>query len=202
MKRVLKWVALVVLVVVVAGFGAFLYFIPPFYTAAPEEFITQINGAVPKVEGITDAKERLLAERGREIVARTGCNGCHAAAGPQGPVFERFLSGGAMKTFQRSGTYISRNLTPDPETGLARRSNDEVLRVLRSGVFPDGHVAPMSAMPWPVFSNWSEEDRYAVLIYLRHIPAIKHKIPEPVLTPNNLDPGVVQRDITYRDEAE
>ena len=53
------------------------------------------------------------------------------------------------------------------------------MRVLRSGVFPDGHVVPSTAMPWANFSNWTEEDRVAVLTYLRQIPAIAHKIPPP-----------------------
>jgi len=35
------------------------------------------------------------------------------------------------------------------------------------------------AMPWAWFSNWTEEDRVAVLTYLRQIPAIAHKIPPP-----------------------
>jgi hypothetical protein len=201
MKRILKWAALVVGVVLVLGFGAFLYFIPPFYTTPPEEFIKQTVDAAPKVDAISDPKERLLAERGREIVLRSGCNGCHAPIGPQGPDFARFLAGGSYKTLQRNGTYVSRNLTSDKDTGLARRSNEEVLKVLRSGVFPDGHVSPMSAMPWPVFSNWTEEDRYAVLTFLRHVPAIPHKIPEAVLTPNALDPGLVQKDVSYHDDA-
>ena len=107
----------------------------------------------------------------------------------------------ATTTYPQSGTYVSRNLTPDKDTGLARRSNDEVLRVLRSGVFPDGHVSPWNAMPWAAFSNWTEEDRFAVMTFLRHIPAIPHKIPEPVLTPNTLDAGLIQKDVAYHDDA-
>jgi len=199
LKKILKWAAIVIVVVVLGGLGAFLYFIPPFYTTPPEELIKQAVVLTP-LDGITDPKERALAARGRDIVVRTGCNGCHAPAGPAGPDFAKFLSGGSYKTFQQNGTYVSRNLTSDPETGLAQRSNEEVLRVLRSGVFPDGHVSPMSAMPWPVFSNWTEEDRYAVMTYLRHVPALKHKIPEPVLTPNDLGKGIIQRDVAYHDD--
>jgi len=53
-------------------------------------------------------------------------------------------------------------------------------RVLRSGTFPDGHVVPGSVMPWPMFSNWSEEDHHAVVVYLRHLKPIVHRIPDPV----------------------
>ena len=38
MKRFLKWALLVLAVVAVCGFGAFLYFIPPFFITPPENF--------------------------------------------------------------------------------------------------------------------------------------------------------------------
>jgi hypothetical protein len=47
-------------------------------------------------------------------------------------------------------------------------------------VFPDGHVVPTTPMPWGVYSNWTEEDRHAVVVYLRHLPPIRHQTPEPV----------------------
>jgi hypothetical protein len=34
-------------------------------------------------------------------------------------------------------------------------------------------------MPWAWLSNWTEEDRVAVLTYLRQVPAVSHKIPSP-----------------------
>ena len=76
-----------------------------------------------------------------------------------GARLSKYFAGGALKVQTPTGTYVSRNLTADKETGLARRSDDEVKRVLRSGTFTDGHVTAGSAMPWPAFSNWTEEDR-------------------------------------------
>ena len=181
MMRFLKWAALVVLLVVVCGLGAFLYYIPPFFTTAPEDFGKAMAEAAPPVTGIADPAERAIAERGRYIVTTVGCIGCHATNGPQGPDLTKYLAGGAFKSQTPIGTYVSRNLTPDKETGLGRRTDDEVKRVLRSGVFPDGHVVPGTTMPWPALSNWSEEDRHAVVVYLRHLPAIRHQTPEPVL---------------------
>jgi cytochrome c2 len=181
MMRFLKWAALVVLLVVVCGLGAFLYYIPPFFTTAPEDFGKAMAEAAPPVTGIADPAERAIAEHGRYIVMTVGCTGCHATNGPQGPDLTKYLAGGGFKSQTPIGTYVSRNLTPDKETGLGRRTEDEVKRVLRSGVFPDGHVVPGTTMPWAAFSNWSEEDRHAVVVYLRHLPAIRHQTPEPVL---------------------
>ena len=199
MKRILKWAALLILVVVCGGFLAFLYFIPPFLTTAPEVFSKAVAEAAPGVSNITDPRERAVAERGREIVRRTGCIGCHAQNGPQGPDYTKYLAGGGIKVVTPHGSYVSRNLTPDPETGLARRTDEDVKRVLRSGVFADGHVVPATAMPWGNFSNWTEEDRHAVVVYLRHLPPVKHQTPEPTTTENALPAGAVERDYAFKD---
>jgi hypothetical protein len=48
-------------------------------------------------------------------------------------------------------------------------------------------------MPWAWFSNWTEEDRVAVLTYLRQIPAVSHKIPPPVTeAPMTYDPEAIE----------
>ena len=180
MKRILKWAALTIVVLALCALGVFLYFIPPFFTTAPEDFGKAMANAAPPVANIADPAERAIAERGRYIVMTTGCIGCHATNGPQGPDLTKYLAGGAVKSHTLQATYVSRNLTPDTETGLGRRTDDEVKRVLRSGVFPDGHVVPATNMPWGAFSNWSEEDLHAVVVYLRHLPPVRHQTSEPV----------------------
>jgi len=198
-KRFLKWALLVVVVIVLCALGAFLYFIPPFFTTAPEDFGKQTAAAAPGVDGISDPAERAIAARGRYIVMTTGCIGCHATNGPQGPDLTKYLAGGSLKSMATQATYVSRNLTPDKETGLGRRSDDEVKRVLRSGTFADGHIVSATSMPWPAFSNWSEEDRHAVLVYLRHIPAIRHPTPEPVPGTGVATPGVLEQEHLWHD---
>jgi len=180
MKRFIKWALAIVVVLAVCAFLAFLYFIPPFFITPPETFGKAMGDAAPAVADIADPAERAIAERGRYIVLTTGCIGCHATNGPQGPDLTKYLAGGAIKGKTDKATYVSRNLTPDEDTGLARRTDDEVKRVLRSGVFPDGHVVPTINMPWGVFSNWSEEERHAVVVYLRHLKPVHHQTPEPV----------------------
>jgi mono/diheme cytochrome c family protein len=197
--KFLKWTVATLLVAAVAALLAFLYFIPPFFITAPEDFGTAMANAAPAIEHLADPAERAIAARGRYVVMTTGCVGCHATNGPRGPDLAKYLAGGAIKFQTPTGTYVSRNLTPDKETGLARRSDDEVKRVLRSGTFPDGHVAPGSVMPWPAFSNWSEEDRHAVVVYLRSINPVRHQIPEP--TPGNSIriPGAIEQDYAAKD---
>jgi mono/diheme cytochrome c family protein len=197
--RFLKWTVLVVVVLAGCALGAFLHFIPPFFITAPEDFGKAMADAAPKVDTISDPAERAIAERGRYIVMTTGCIGCHATNGPQGPDLTKYLAGGGLKGHTQQATYVSGNLTPDKETGLARRTDDEVKRVLRSGVFPDGHVVPSMNMPWGPFSNWSEEDRHAVLVYLRHVPAIRHQTPEPARGNVITVPGAFDEEHAWKD---
>jgi len=199
MIRILKWAVLAVLVLAVAGFLVFLYSVPPFFSTPPEDYSKAVHDAAPGVTGIADPAQRALAERGREIVVRTGCIGCHATNGDQGPDYSKYLAGGGLKLTSTAGTYVSPNLTPDGETGIGRRSNDELKRVLKSGVFPDGHIVPYSMMPWGAFANWTEEDRHAVVIYLRSLKAVRHAIPQPDARPAPIPLGVVERDYGFKD---
>jgi hypothetical protein len=199
MKKFLKWALLVVVVVATCGFLAFLYFIPPFFLTPPETFGKAMADAAPTVADIADPAERAIAERGRYIVMTTGCNGCHAIVGPQGPDLSKYLGGGGLKIQTAHATYVSRNLTPDKETGLARRTDDEVKRIMRSGTFIDGHVVAGTAMPWPVFSNWTEEDRHAVVVYLRHLKPLRHATPEPVPGNAITIPGAIEQDYGGKD---
>jgi hypothetical protein len=178
MKRRLKQTAIVIAVLGALAFLAFLYFIPPFAFMQPEQFSRPQNAAAPPVADITDPAVRAIAQHGRYLVMTHGCIGCHQVPSPDGPDLSRYLAGG-MKFVNAHGTFATRNLTPDPVTGLARRTDDEVLRVLRSGVFSDGHVTSYRLMPWGAFTNLTEEDRYAILVYLRHLKPVPHAIPDP-----------------------
>ncbi len=177
MKRALKWIGIILGCLVVIGFLLFLYFIPPFTIVPPEEFIKPELSAAPSLEGISDPRERLLAEHGKYIVLTHDCSGCHTA-GDNGPDYAKYLAGGTKHIIPGFGTVVSRNLTPDDETGLGTYTDEEILAVLRSGLMRDGRLVHDRVMPWAVWSNWTEEDRRAVVVYLRHLKPVHNKIPE------------------------
>ena len=199
MKRFIQWALATIGVLALCAFLAFLYFIPPFFITPPETFGKALQDAAPTVADIADPGERAIAERGRYIVVTTGCIGCHATNGPQGPDLTKYMAGGGIKGQTEHATYVSPNLTPDKETGLGRRTDDEVKRVLRSGVFPDGHVVPTFNMPWGAFSNWTEEDRHAVVVYLRHLKPVRHQTPEPVAGNAVTIPGAFDQEYGAKD---
>ena len=99
------------------------------------------------------------------------------------------------------GTYVSTNLTSDPETGLGKWSDDDIKRVLRNGLAPDGRPVPGHLMPWPSYSNWTEEDRHAVVVYLRNTTPIAHRIPAPTTDASFTDPAAFEEDYGGNDYA-
>ncbi|MEI6667745.1 MAG: c-type cytochrome [Acidobacteriota bacterium] len=179
MKRMLKWAIAAVAAVAIVGFLVFLYVVPPLMSVAPDAFIKPTAAAPPAVADIADPALRQIAERGRYLVLTADCGGCHNTQGPQGPRWDMYLAGGTTFATNNHGALVSRNLTPDRDTGLGARSDDQIRMVLRSGVFHTGRAISPRAMPWPGFSQWTDEDLYAVIAYLRHIKPVRHAIPDP-----------------------
>ena len=85
---------------------------------------------------IADPATRALAARGRTLVVNIGCIGCHATNGDRGPDYSKHFAGGGVRIESHLGRFVSRNLTPDPDTGLARRTDDEVKRTTRYPLLP------------------------------------------------------------------
>ncbi|MCH7819814.1 MAG: hypothetical protein IIB40_09690 [Candidatus Marinimicrobia bacterium] len=185
MNKVLKWVLISVGSFVLIAFLGFLWFIPPFTLLEPEAFSDPAQNAPPSLDHIEDPAQRLLAERGKYLVNSGYCIGCHVPLGDEGPNYDLYLAGG-MEFSTRSGTYYSANLTPDPETGLGRYTDEEIKRALQNGVRSDGRLMDPGAMPWTLTSSWTEEDLHAAIVYLRNIKPVYHKIPDPLLV-NTLD---------------
>jgi mono/diheme cytochrome c family protein len=192
MKKALKWIAIVLGSLFVLAFLGFLYFIPPFTLTPPEEFTRQDAAAGPSLDGIKDPVERALAERGKYIVTVSDCSGCHTPLGDEGPRWDEYLAGGNKTAFRGYGSFVTRNLTPETSTGLGRRSNDEVVRVLQSGLLPEARVAHYRDMPWAAYSNWTMEDRHAVVTYLRHLTPVYHKIPPEDTVSVGDDPAAIE----------
>lgn len=139
-----------------------------------------------------EGKKRALVGLGSYIVNAAGdCNACHTSFVPEfvpeGNPFlgqpeqidvERYLIGGRRFL---GGTIRSRNLTPDPATGLpAGYTFEQFLQVMTTGedlkklpphVPSFEHDLLQAPMPWPVFHKMTERDILAVYEYLRSIPS-------------------------------
>ncbi len=146
------------------------------------------------------------AKRGEYIVRSVGCGDCHTpmkmgANGPE-PDLSRLLSGHPAEmalppapaasgpwiaAFSATmtawagpwGTSFTANLTPDPETGLGRWTEQQFVDTIRSGRHLGRGREILPPMPWPAFRNMTDADLKAVFAYLRTIPAVKNRVPDP-----------------------
>jgi hypothetical protein len=149
-----------------------------------------------------------LAKRGEYLVKTTGCNDCHTPwkMGPKGPEpdMTRMLSGHPqdmvmppspisapgpwMATVASTftawagpwGMSFTRNLTPDKETGLGDWTEENFIATIRTGKRMGKGRDILPPMPIPAFKNFSDGDLKAIFAYLRTIPVVKNKVPEPI----------------------
>jgi mono/diheme cytochrome c family protein len=70
------------------------------------------------------------------------------------------------------GIFYSRNITPDPETGIGAWSDGAIVRSLREGLRPDGTLL-FPIMPVEALNGMSDEDALAIVSYLRSIPPVR-----------------------------
>lgn len=118
-----------------------------------------------------------VIERGRYLVMGPAhCSDCHAAPEQVGALeggAEVPLAGG--KAFHLPvGTFYVPNITPDAKDGIGRYGDEDIARLLRYGVRPDGHAV----LPFMPFSNMADDDLRAVISYLRSRPATPHAVPQ------------------------
>jgi hypothetical protein len=75
------------------------------------------------------------------------------------------------------GVVAAQNITSDPDTGLGKWTDGEILRSIREGIDRDGNALfPM--MPYEHFRHMSDEDAKSIVVYLRTLPPIKHAVPD------------------------
>ena len=107
------------------------------------------------------------------------CVACHAgsesgAAAAVGRGERVPLIGGQEFAAPPLGAIYSRNLTPDPETGIGRYSDGQIARLLRWSVLPDGRSTLQSLM---TFGGMSDDDLVAILSFLRAQPPVRNVVP-------------------------
>ena len=120
-------------------------------------------------------------ERGHYIAtALSGCVYCHSPHdwnAPGDPIITAKLgAGGVMPFADLPGRIVAPNLTPDPETGAGRWSDDELARAIREGIGHDGRALfPM--MPYGHYRHMSDEDLASVVVYFRALSPINNPLP-------------------------
>ena len=145
--------------------------------------------------------------RGRYLVTTSACHDCHTpwhetANGPE-PDMSRMLSGhpeklvlpappkpvgpwiiGAAATMTAWsgpwGVSYTANLTPDPETGLGKWTQRNFIDAIRGGRHMGRGRPILPPMPIQVYRNFTDADLEAIYAFLRSIPPVRNKVPEPL----------------------
>ncbi|HEX9741148.1 MAG TPA: hypothetical protein VGA29_10270, partial [Ignavibacteriaceae bacterium] len=157
MKKVFKILGILVGVVVLFIIAGYIY----------------LNTAFPKVDSPADIKVEVTPERiarGEYLATHVAvCIDCHSErdftkfAGPIKPGTEG--SGGEVfdENIGFPGKVTTKNLTP---ANLGSWTDGELIRAITCGVTKDNRALfPM--MPYPNYNQFSEEDLYSIVAYIR-----------------------------------
>lgn len=181
---------------------------------APAQVESAPAGAVePAAAPAPAAASAELVGGGRYLVTIIGCNDCHTPykmgkTGPE-PDMTRMLSGhpegmklppppkleppwGFVATSTNTAwagpwgiSYVS-NLTPDQNTGIGLWTEDMFIRAMRTGKHMGTSRTILPPMPWPWYGKMRDEELKAIFAYLKSVPPIKNRVPDP--TPPGVAP--------------
>ena len=132
-----------------------------------------------------------VLDRGKYLMESiVACGNCHTPKGPDGKAIPgRELSGGNpidAPVFHA----VPPNLTPDPETGIGKWTEAQIVDAIRNGRRPDGSIIG-PPMPIAFYRNMSDADAHAIAVYLKQLKPISntvekstYKIPLPAASPS------------------
>jgi mono/diheme cytochrome c family protein len=141
------------------------------------------NKTEPQTTNNKDSLDNVI-KRGEYLAVHVAaCIHCHSKrdfSKYSGPVVPGTEGGGGGK-FDHTildaipGTIYSRNITPDPETGIGTWTDDEVLRAITQGINKNGDTL-FPLMPYANYNRMAKEDLLSIIAYIRTLKPIKNKI--------------------------
>ena len=162
----------------------------------------------PRAQSVAHASS---ADRGRYLVeGLLQCFYCHSERDwdrPGGPITGH---PGVGRIYEVDGDsrLVAPNITPDEETGIGLRTDDELERAIRGGISHTGRALDW-AMPWDDFRRLDDADLAAVIAYLRSRESVHNPLPPTSLSPEwqaELDQRppttLVPLDLTHPDPVE
>lgn len=136
----------------------------------------------------SDREQADAVAQGEYLVNLLGCGRCHTegyltGTEPTGPALAGSTIGIAWTAFEgdaeRPGIVFPRNLTPDPDTGLGRWREADIVRAMRTGISKDGHQN-LPVMPSANYASLRLDDLRAIAAYLKSLPAVRRDIPQRI----------------------
>jgi mono/diheme cytochrome c family protein len=140
------------------------------------------DAPLPDIHASTDPA---VIRRGEYLVfGPAHCSECHTKPTDDAEMEDQGLErpplvGGRRMAAAPLGALYTKNLTPDPETGIGRYTDPQIARMLRWSVRPNGRAALQVLMP---FQNLSDADLTAIISFLRSQPPVRNLVPENEMT--------------------
>jgi mono/diheme cytochrome c family protein len=78
------------------------------------------------------------------------------------------------------GVSYAANLTPDVNTGLGIWTEEMFFKAMRMGKHYGAGRDILPPMPWQNLSRLTDDDLRAIFAYLRSIPPVRNRVPDPV----------------------
>ena len=125
-----------------------------------------------------------LIARGKYLADAGDCAACHTKDGGQ-----PFAGGKLMNT--PFGPLPTSNITPDPDTGIGKWTDDQFYRALHDGINAKGqYIYP--AMPFPWYTKVTRDDVMAIKAYLFSLPPVHQpNLPNQMSFPFNIRTGLL-----------
>ena len=172
--------------------------------------VALVSGACQQQQPAAPAAptQQEMIARGQYLVTIGGCNDCHTPwkMGPNGPEqdMSRMLSGhpetlkpptapqplGPWNTSVAAtftawsgpwGVSYTANLTPDQNTGLGIWDEAMFFKTMRDGRHMGDGRPLLPPMPWFNYGKMTDADLRAVFTYLKSIPPVSNRVPEPII---------------------
>jgi mono/diheme cytochrome c family protein len=163
---------------------AYLRSLPPVNNKVqPNTIASPLPGPLPLPKDTIVAPDPKDTEaRGKYLMtAVLPCGDCHTPVDPNtgAAIMDEYLGGGQPYDGPW-GTVYGGNITPDKATGIGSWTDDQIKKVLREGVLPDGRRVVL--MPWQMTSVLTDDDLAAVIYFLRNdLKPVKNEVPKPSL---------------------
>ena len=122
------------------------------------------------------AQADALHDRGKYLMEGiVACGNCHTPKGPDGKALaDRELAGGDAIDAPIFHA-MPPNITPDPETGIGKWSDAQIINAIRNGKRPDGTlIGP--PMPIAFYRDMSDNDVRAIVAYLRQVKPVRNQV--------------------------
>jgi hypothetical protein len=157
--------------------------------------------------GAAPQQPKTRVERGAYLVSMMGCNDCHTpwkmgAQGPE-PDTARALTGhpqdlvlppppaasgpwiwhGAATNTAFAGPWgvsFTANLTPDPETGLGKWTEEMFIATMRTARHQGKGRPILPPMPVKMIGKANDEDLKSIFAYLQSLAPVKNRVPAPI----------------------